>query len=160
LNSSGYSLEIRQDSSETKDGIGGEILVFVRNGLTIFNVDVNKFNFNRYCKFSLLSENGEGNLNITIVYRSPNSSDLNNSELCTILREHDKNCIFIGDFNFPGINWTNQSSVKKSQEFLDETIFAGLHQIVDFPTHIKGNILDLVITDSPNNIVNITDLGR
>ena len=49
---------------------------------------------------------------------------------------------------------------KKNQEFLDETIFAGLHQIVDFPTHIKRNILDLVITDNPDNIVNITDLGR
>ena len=160
LNISGYSLEIRQDRTDTKDGIGGGILVFVRNGLTIFNVDMKKFNFNQYCKFSILSDNGEGNLNITIVYRSPNSSDLNNSELCKILREHDKNCIIIGDFNFPGINWTNQSSVKKSQEFLDETIFAGLHQIVDFPTHIKGNILDLVITDNPDNIVNITDLGR
>ena len=35
-----------------------------------------------------------------------------------------------------------------------------LAQLVDFPTHVKGNILDLIITNCPDKIISITDEGR
>jgi len=35
-----------------------------------------------------------------------------------------------------------------------------LHQIIDFPTHIRGNILDLALTDLPERIINIEPIGN
>jgi len=35
-----------------------------------------------------------------------------------------------------------------------------LSQIVNFPTHIRGNILDLVLTNIPYRVVNIENQGR
>jgi hypothetical protein len=32
--------------------------------------------------------------------------------------------------------------------------------MVDFPTHIKGNVLDLVITNIPERVMEIIDNGR
>ena len=36
----------------------------------------------------------------------------------------------------------------------------GFEQLVDFPTHVRGNILDLVITNRPENIINIEPIGN
>ena len=33
-------------------------------------------------------------------------------------------------------------------------------QLVDFPTHIKGNILDLVITNIPEKVSELKEVGR
>jgi len=115
-----------QNYPQPQSDIGGGILLFVRNGLTIFNVDVNKFNSNQYCKFSILSDNGEGNLNHQI------------SELCKILREHDKSCIIIGDFNFPGINWTNQSSVIKAKNSLMKQFLPVYIKLYISPPILRG----------------------
>jgi len=35
-----------------------------------------------------------------------------------------------------------------------------MNQLVDFPTQVKGNVLDLVITDNPELILNVSDEGR
>ena len=35
-----------------------------------------------------------------------------------------------------------------------------LVQLVDFPTHIKGNCLDLIITNIPERVTEVYDAGR
>ena len=40
---------------------------------------------------------------------------------------------------------------------LQDNLFS---QMVDFPTHIKGNCLDLIVTNMPEKIDNICEVGR
>ena len=36
----------------------------------------------------------------------------------------------------------------------------GLEQLIMFPTHTKGNVLDLVVTNCQEKIVGVNDAGR
>ena len=35
-----------------------------------------------------------------------------------------------------------------------------LEQLVKFPTHLKGNILDLVLTNIPERVTEVEEVGR
>ena len=53
--------------------------------------------------------------------------------------------IICGDFNMPDANWdTLTATTTDSSSVIDHILDIGLEQIVHFPTHISGNILDLV----------------
>lgn len=55
--------------------------------------------------------------------------------------------IFLGDFNSPDINWNNLNSSCNSSDLLcDFVCDYNFIQLVQLPTHIRGNILDLVLT--------------
>jgi hypothetical protein len=72
-----------------------------------------------------------------------------------------KNTILIGDFNLPGIEWhKEQSKDAKGRILLEAALEGGLQQLVDFPTHTKGNILDLILTNCSDKVIEISDTGR
>jgi hypothetical protein len=76
------------------------------------------------------------------------------------MRRFEPETILIGDVNLPGINWAEGRSDTKGRELLDTVMEESLYQLVSFPTHIKGNILDLLITNCPERILDIEDVGR
>ena len=43
---------------------------------------------------------------------------------------------------------------------METTLEEGLVQLVNFPTHGKGNILDLVLTNCPDKVISVSDEGR
>jgi hypothetical protein len=54
----------------------------------------------------------------------------------------------VGDFNVPDIDWNvGRAKGAADEELLDAIQMAGLEQLVGFPTHTKGNILDLILTN-------------
>jgi endonuclease/exonuclease/phosphatase family metal-dependent hydrolase len=64
----------------------------------------------------------------------------------------EPNLILAGDFNFPEIAWnhiTNKSMRPIARDFQELHVVTthGLTQIVDCPTHDKGNTLDLLLTN-------------
>ena len=64
--------------------------------------------------------------------------------------------IVAGDLNMPATDWQNYSSPNSiDQLFLDTLSNFELEQLVNIPTHIKGNILDLLLTDKPALISDI-----
>ena len=84
-----------------------------------------------------------------VIYRSPSSSESNNLALNTILstlcvQESPKysHLGVVGDFNFPGINW---SAVHTCQEgsmedkFIETLDNFFLHQHISSPTRCRGN---------------------
>ena len=91
-----------------------------------------------------------------LIYRSPNSSNQNNSLLLDIISDiclkTKEKLIIIGDFNLPRINWANMRAPHNSYEdsFLCCLLDNFLYQHVLEPTRIrsgqKENILDLVLT--------------
>ncbi len=94
-------------------------------------------------------------------YRSPNSSKQNTEKLCDIINclSGEKN-IIIGDFNFPLVDWTHNLVDSKGRLFLETLESNFLHHMVDFPTHVRRNILDLVIVNNPADVINLEDVGN
>ena len=66
--------------------------------------------------------------------------------------------IIVGDLNLSKINWSKPEDCKDTVESSFHKLFGDLDlsQVIDKPTHIKGNTLDLVLTSSPINIKNIS----
>lgn len=89
------------------------------------------------------------------VYISPSSSHSYYTDLLAYLSSLvDSNFIIItGDFNLPDIVWSTLSgSSTVSKLFCDFVFDHNLSQLVTSPTHCKGNILDLVLTNIPDSI--------
>ena len=66
----------------------------------------------------------------------------------------------IGNLNLPGISWQNLTADNKGAEVLETCQELGLSQAVNFPTHIKGNILDVALTNKMHRILNVENLGN
>ena len=95
---------------------------------------------------------------LCLVYLSPGSdqnavTSLLNS-LTPIIQKH--RAIILGDFNFPDINWDALTCSSPSSKLFCDFVFEhNLQQFVREPTHYKGNILDLVLSNFPELILDI-----
>jgi len=73
----------------------------------------------------------------------------------------DEKTILIGDFNLPGIDWEQEKAKDaRGRELLEAAMEAGMQQLVNFPTHVKGNILDLLLTNCSDKVLEVSDQGR
>jgi hypothetical protein len=95
-----------------------------------------------------------------LIYRPPNSGTDNTNELCSLLESAPRDAIFIGDFNAPDVNWEEERAGPRFRNLLESVQKAEMVQLVDFSTHDKGNILDLVITNCCERIINIEEAGK
>ena len=69
----------------------------------------------------------------------------------------DYTVYFVGDFNFPTIDWTSYySSSCIERRFLEMVIENDLIQLVCEPTHKDNNILDLVLSNVDNLSVSVS----
>lgn len=104
------------------------------------------------------------------VYNPPGKDIFEEEEhwLFTLQCQYPKDdLILVGDFNMPEIDWGSHtiraSASRKNvhQSFLNVFREFNLHQIVTDPTHVKGNILDLVCTTTEKLIeeVQVIDPG-
>ena len=169
LNVTGYFIEpeLRLDRTDTMNGIGGGLLVYAKENLVVKPVQIDN-DFNMFRRFEVLRSESKDderfetkpNLTITLVYRPPRSRTENINELCKLFRNSGDNSILIGDFNFPMINWDELTSDRSCENFLQCTMDNNFEQLVTFPTHVRGNVLDLIFTNRPENIINIESLGN
>ena len=64
--------------------------------------------------------------------------------------------IIVGDFNLDTVNWENCSSTSTIQsrflEIFDNHCFT---RLISQPTHCRGKILDILLTDSPHMISDV-----
>jgi hypothetical protein len=95
-----------------------------------------------------------------LVYRPPSAPADSISEVADIVKNSEKNCIFFGDFNLPQIDWEAGVTRGRAEELLEAVQDKMMEQLVDFPTQVKGNTLDLVITNIPERVVEICEAGR
>ena len=152
-----YELQpaLRQDRADTANGIGGGLIVYTKTGLSVLPCD--NGNFNQYCKLRI-NDQGE-NTFIYLIYRPPSVQD-NIVTLAELVSSTEKNAVFVGDFNLPSIDWGNGTARGASDALLQAATENGFSQLVDFATHIRGNCLDLILTNIPGRVDNITEAGR
>lgn len=69
--------------------------------------------------------------------------------------------VLFGDFNFPGINWsevTATANTTQAKDFIDVCLNYNLTQLVTQPTRVtcdSSNILDLILTTHPDSLSSI-----
>jgi hypothetical protein len=69
--------------------------------------------------------------------------------------------VLIGDFNLPSIDWEGgQARGAGPLKILEACQDEHLEQLVSFPTHIRGNCLDLLLTNVPERVEKIESVGR
>ncbi len=147
----GYDLisDLRKDRADTALGRGGGLLVYVKNGITVFTSD-SSVNFHQYCIFKL------SDITFYLVYKSPNAPATAIDGLAELIRGAPKHSIFIGDFNLPEVDWSTCAATGRAAPLLEAAQDKFYSQLVDFPTQVSGNILDLLLTDIPERIVDLT----
>ena len=97
-------------------------------------------------------------ITLCCIYIPPCTDDLQLTEVIkhfsTLINSYPRNSlVLVGDFNLPDINWdTLTASSTASRTFCDFIYDNALLQVVDTSTHSKGNILDLIITNSEDSI--------
>ncbi|MFI5407563.1 MAG: hypothetical protein ACHQ1D_13755, partial [Nitrososphaerales archaeon] len=148
------------------------IIMFVNNLVPCTHANIcTKF---EECLFVKIHGSSGNNLLIGVFYRSPNSLPDNDrnlyNDLDKLRSDFCGKILLIGDFNFPGINWSNWTSSCVNFNSSEKLFLAILQkffwiQHVDKPTRARGsdksNILDLIITNEEfiENLCYLSPLG-
>jgi hypothetical protein len=81
--------------------------------------------------------------------------------LAQLIRNVPVNSVLVGDSNLPGLDWEKgEARGAGADEVLEACNEKFLEQLVNFPTHLKGNILHLILTNVPERFVEISNAGR
>jgi hypothetical protein len=156
LSIDGYELvpELRLDRTNTGGGRGGGLIIYARSGIQILKIDRTILH-SQLCSFSICD------VTINLVYRPPSAPPESITELAKLVSEAKNNEIFVGDFNLPIIDWVGGGgSSGREGAFVEATENALMQQLVDFATHTRGNIFDLVLTNIPERVEEIYEAGR
>ncbi len=94
------------------------------------------------------------------MYRHLNAPADSITELAHMVRSAEKKSVFFGDFNLPMIDWEAGVARGREEELLEAVQDKYMEQLVDFPTQVKGNRLDLVITNIPERVDEVYEAGR
>ena len=154
---------------------GRGIILLSHSSICHLIVDV-KFTLN-FEEASIIEVRLSGNdmLVFACIYRSPTKnihSNENNSNLNELLKtlslnkNYSHKC-FVGDFNFPTINWENwttpHTEVSKEERFLEAIRDSFLYQHVQEPTRCRGtddpSLIDLILTGEDNQITDLEYLS-
>jgi hypothetical protein len=81
--------------------------------------------------------------------------------LADCIRGTGSNSVVLGNFNLPGIDWRDWTATSGwEKQFLQACEDVGMEQFVDFATQKRGNTLDLILTNMPEKVVDVREVGR
>ena len=137
----GYNI-FRNDRSSR----GGGVMLAVKD--TITSKLIAKHNSLEAIIVSVLCNKKD--ITICLLYVPPDSNQSHHEtllEFMSTLSCHD-HLLILGDVNLPDVDWENyQGQTDFSSQFCDKIFELNLEQLVNKPTHINGNILDVVLTN-------------
>ena len=150
----GFSLYISKVEEKSR-GVG----IYVNETLSSTECSVlNNCNFKESCWYEIILKNND-KLLIGAIYRSPSSGTANNLKLnqmiSTAVGLNHSYLVVLGDFNYPGINWTDWTTIhnESHSEFLFIECLRDnfLSQEIQNPTRHRigqtANILDLLLVN-------------
>ena len=132
---------------------GGGVLIAIRANLNVVSREVKLTSGAEMLAVELTFPNGEKTV-ICTCYRVGTLSELNHGVIignlrCLMSRRKPPKIHIVGDFNLPETCWSSQfSNIPIEKSFIDSFNELGLVQLIDVPTHIHGNTLDLLLTNS------------
>ena len=135
---------------------GGGVLTYVKSCYSVIqdNVICNGKEIEALCLE--LNSKKRSNIKLGLVYRPPNHPRGLDNELNNFIKEvaAHQDCVILGDFNYPDINWETSIGHEENTEFLETIADSYLTQLVEDPTR-GDNILDLVFTSDDNLVENL-----
>lgn len=166
LNIDSYTIVDRFDRNDTTKGRGGGVLLYSR----IPNVSskVTKVH-EQFLHVNISTSKHVPDIQLHIVYRSPNSNEATNKNLVKYITDLPENSIVVGDFNYPSIDWSNLCSTGGDPAmFLEACNDKFLNQLVNFPTHftpqkdgsVTATCIDLVLTDKSELVASVYPNGQ
>ena len=93
------------------------------------------------------------NLNflICLTYRPTNYTEQYDTLQLSYLRSFDDSTdlLIVGDLNLPDVDWNTYSSCTTiSNTYAEMILYLNLMQLIDSLTHITGNVLDMILTNT------------
>ena len=144
---------------------GGGILIGVRTDLDIESKEV-KINSKAEILSIELKLDEKFYICLTTCYRVGTLGQQNHKEIDKHLRavgrikKYSKHVI-IGDFNLSQTSWIDTNSQNTlEQSFIDTFHDLALKQMIQCPTHEKGNVLDILVTTTPEMIKGLKVLDK
>ena len=114
----GYEIVARCDRNDTGGGRGGGILVYAEGSMHAWKTESpSDFNQGVTIRVKCRCED----LNIHVIYRSPNSKKENAEALIRWINNMNGINIIIGDLNFPDIEWETGTSGSRGRGFYEAT---------------------------------------
>ncbi len=107
-----------------------------------------------------LSKSVINDITVYLVYRPPCAPADSITEMTELVKAAEKNSVFIGDFNLPDIDWEGGMARGRSAGLMEAIENSFMEQMVDFTTQVKGNILDLIVTNIPERFEDVSEHGR
>ena len=141
---------------------GGGVLLGIRSDLNVVSKKLCVPKGIEMLAVQLTFNNGEKAI-ICTCYRVGNLGIDNCEKIANFLRKliskrKPPKLYLVGDFNLPHASWDDLSSpVPIEQNFIDVFSELGLKQCITHPTHIKGKILDILLTNA-DTLVNDIDV--
>ena len=161
----GYSTAARRDRCDTQGGVGGGLLILVRDDIKCIDNALPLYkDFNQCCAISV-PVRGARFIELVLVYRPHNlySGDdiaVNNLNLCNVVKNAPKPCLVLGDFNCSDISWENMTARNVwSKNILDCVQNEFFSQHVNFSTRAQsGTMPDVVLSSQSNLVLGVQDL--
>ena len=150
-----YTCVCQQEKVESFDGRGGGVSCYCHNSLVSQVKEASIIPAPPKCQIISVKICG---WQFVLAYRSPTSLRQDEVEFVRTIRNLKPipNVIALGDFNIPKADWTTSTGRDAlSRDFTSATTEKGLKQMVQVPTHVGGNCLDLVLTTIPEKIRNL-----
>ena len=144
--------------------IGGGVLVAVKTGIQVTRRHDLEPENSEIVVIEMLKSNSKPVVLYTF-YRPPNSTpDVLQSLNKSLQRNSESSrVVVIGDFNLPSVKWSsdqhtpiNIGSSPENEAFCEIVEDNFLQQFILNPTHIAGNILDLLLCNTPNIIGDVS----
>ncbi|WP_293138076.1 reverse transcriptase family protein, partial [Moritella sp.] len=172
---SGYNIFRLDRSNYTHPTDPSDLKKFRKNGGGVLiaarcDLDMTIDQINLKCQAEILSielKNPNGQkIIVSTLYRVGTLGISNYTRVQSYLQKIAKrrgisNFTLIGDLNLSKTNWQNsESSCDLEQSFIDMFSDLGLTQLINQPTHDKGNTLDVVLTKFPCNVSNLKVLDK
>lgn len=155
INIPGYKIYRKDRNGEHKER-GGGLILYVKENLKTKLIE-DSDDKQTEALWITIEDNKQTNIQIGLFYKRPLATQQEKDSIFKSLRRHstNNNCIILGDFNYPGINWTTVNSQSQDdQEFIKVIEDLYLTQQVQEPTR-ENNILDLIFTTDPDMISEI-----
>ena len=171
LSIDGFTLACREDRRDTTAGIGGGLLIYVRQDIAAPKSERPEYrDFNQCCAVKLPITGGK-TIELVLVYRphklyhgsadTETSVKSNNAKLAALFKSVQKPCVMLGDFNCSDVDWEVSHSGSNGRFLLEAAEGNFFAQHVDFPTLASaGTQPDLVFSSSSNLVLGVDNAGK
>ena len=145
---------------------GGGVLIAIRSDI---QAEIKRLSVRKGSEMAAIEINiGESKYIFCVVYRVGTLGTVNHESIASTIKsfyssKRPKKLFIVGDFNLNGLDWSSEDGIVTPSSLIEEDFVTTFHnfdldQFISSPTHVKGNILDLLLSNCKNLVRDLTVL--